>query len=107
MNDFIEMEKRSHWIDATRGLGIMLVILGHCIGTITNDACGRFINSFHMPFFFFVSGICAKKPAGCFRDYLEKKTRTLLIPQATLGVINCVYDITLRQLGGGYKGNLQ
>ena len=41
--------KRIEWIDIARGIGIILVILGHIgIGKI-----GKFIYSFHIPLFFF------------------------------------------------------
>ncbi len=44
--------KRIEWVDIARGIGIILVILGHIgIGKV-----GKFIYSFHIPLFFFLSG---------------------------------------------------
>ena len=55
-------EKRISWVDQARGIAILLVVLGHCIGYM--DAPGnRWILSFHMPLFFFVSGVCMYIPA--------------------------------------------
>ena len=44
---------RVEWIDAAKGIGIILVVLGH-IWLIGPGQ--KIINSFHMPLFFFLSG---------------------------------------------------
>ena len=70
------MEKSKNrilWVDASRGIAMLLVILGHCIGSL-NDPGYKFILSFHMPLFFFLSGYCAKKEEQ-FRPYLKKKAK--------------------------------
>jgi len=46
---------RLSWIDIAKGLGIFLVILGHLI-TIGSPIF-KWIGSFHMPLFFFLSGL--------------------------------------------------
>jgi len=48
------MVKRIHWIDITRGIGIILVIYGHLFST---DQQRYLIYAFHMPLFFFISGM--------------------------------------------------
>lgn len=48
---------RLHGIDFVRGLGMILVILGHCS---IPDPFWKIIYMFHMPLFFFVSGLCHK-----------------------------------------------
>ena len=53
------MSKRIEWIDSARGIAILFVVLGHCIGNI-EDPVNKFILAFHMPLFFFLSGLCAK-----------------------------------------------
>lgn len=94
------ISNRIRWIDTARGIAILLVVLGHCIGNST-DPVNKVILSFHMPLFFFISGLCAKYENGRFMGYLKKKAKTLLIPQMTLGVINCAYDVALGEQGGG------
>ena len=88
------ISKRINWIDVARSIAILLVVMGHCIGNL-NDPGNRFILSFHMPLFFFLSGLCAKEPTTKFIPYLKKKSKALLIPQLTLGFINCVYDFVM------------
>ena len=56
----MERKKRERYIDAARGIGIALVVLGHVIITegYTSGSVTKFIYSFHMPLFFFLSGWC-------------------------------------------------
>ena len=46
---------RIKWIDSSKAIAIMLVVIGHMIGDLENPV-NRFILAFHMPFFFFISG---------------------------------------------------
>ena len=46
---------RSNFIDIVKGIGIFLVVLGHQNTILTQE-----IYSFHMPLFFFLSGIFIK-----------------------------------------------
>lgn len=49
--------KRLDYLDVAKGIGILLVILGHCqLGRI--GRAHSLIYSFHMPLFFFISGVC-------------------------------------------------
>lgn len=43
-------------VDVAKGIGILLVILGHLKNPIMD-----FIYAFHMPLFFFISGMFVKK----------------------------------------------
>jgi len=52
-----ERNSRDGSIDVYRGICMLLVILGHSIGYIT-DPVNRYIISFHMPIFLFISGMC-------------------------------------------------
>ena len=48
------MSARIQWIDYSKFIGIVMVILGHLY--LNNKYITNFIYSFHMPFFFFLSG---------------------------------------------------
>ena len=61
-------------IDILKGIGIILVVLGHLIGGYGNDI----IFLFHMPLFFFISGFLFRKQK--LKTYLSKKNIALLIP---------------------------
>lgn len=72
------MSERINYIDVAKGIGIALVVVGHCtIGT----SLFNFIYQFHMPFFFFLSGTLYKneydtKPLL----FIKKKLKGLYIP---------------------------
>ena len=42
--------KREEWVDTLKGIGILLVIVGH-----TNSPFFKYIYYFHMPLFFMIS----------------------------------------------------
>lgn len=86
---------RVQWIDVSRGIAIILVVLGHCISNMEEPG-NRFILAFHMPLFFFISGLLCDGGADGFGVYFKKKFRTLLIPQITFGTINCGYEMLFR-----------
>jgi fucose 4-O-acetylase-like acetyltransferase len=76
------MQNRDHWVDYAKGLGILLVVYGHVSRGVFNagikvDAelfklVDSVIYSFHMPLFFFLSGLF-------FLASLQKYGRTGLI----------------------------
>lgn len=59
------MKERAYEIDVMKGVGILLVILGHCVPDFPVDLGAdylsanveRFVYSFHMPLFSFVLGL--------------------------------------------------
>ena len=77
-------------IDIARGIVMLLVVVGHSCSS-TDGYLNRMILSFHMPLFFFLSGVFAKqgfddRRAGTLLAYTINKTKRLLIPQILLGV---------------------
>ena len=71
---------------------MLFVVLGHCYMGL-EDPVNRFILSFHMPVFFFLSGMCARASSGSFGAWAAKKARGLLIPQLTLAAIVFAYAV--------------
>lgn len=71
--------QRIEWIDIAKGIGIILVVLGHCV--VKTDYVHKFIFSFHMPLFFILSGYCfhAEKYSG-IKEVFLKKAIALLVP---------------------------
>jgi len=79
-------KSRLAYIDIARGLGILLVVLGHTLAEanyhVQNPAVfflGRLIYSFHMPLFFFLSGLFFKPELG-FLDLLKRRFDSILKP---------------------------
>ena len=91
-------KKRIEYIDALRGLTMILVVFGHiemtCFGfnnpAFTNT--GSFLISFHLPLFFWISGFIAyrtntKWDLHTFLIASYKKAITLLSPAFLIGIL--------------------
>lgn len=68
--------ERIRWIDIARGIGIIFIIYAHVLGS--NDFRHLFY-AFHIPLFFFLSGIFYKKDVS-FTAFLTKSAKRLLVP---------------------------
>lgn len=90
------MQKRIEYIDVMRGIGILLVAFGHSIADM-NNPINRAILSFHMPLFFYVSGLLFHKKSNCVKENLGKfvkhKFFTILVPQITCSCLYLLYSI--------------
>ena len=76
------MKQRVQWIDTTKGIGMLLVILGHFMNdNMLVDA----IYIFHIPLFFIMSGYLFDINKGN-KTFLESKLRGLVLPYFSLGI---------------------
>jgi len=73
------MNKRIEYIDIARGIGILLVVLGHNDFGYISLFGYKLIYSFHMPLFFFLSGFFFN-PNLTFIPFLKKRFHGLLKP---------------------------
>lgn len=86
--------KRIDWIDWAKFIGIILVVFGHTEFNETNLYLRKFIYSFHMPLFFFISGYLFKIKEDNFKGYFINSFKSLLIPYVffcALALIICPY----------------
>ena len=83
---------RIEYLDIAKGIGIILVIIGHCISM--KSYMGRFIYTFHMPLFFFIAGLCFNETRYTFSIFLTKRIRQLIVP--------CIFFTLLLCLGAEY-----
>lgn len=79
--DYNKDKGRFRWIDNAKGIGIILIIVGHMN---INDFVCAWIYSFHVPLFFFLSGTVFS-PKSSFKEFLYRKIRGLIIPYFILG----------------------
>lgn len=108
------MKKRLTWIDNAKGIGILLVVLGHTYGIPVQ--LHHIIYSFHMPLFFLLSGYTFRGEnvrAERLREYIRRMARAYLVPYFLLAGLNlcgnALYELycrnfspvqQLRYLGG-------
>ena len=71
---------RVSWIDAAKGLGIILIVLGHIASVESPSLLYVYIYAFHVPLFFFISGLTLKPERDPFGTMLKGKLRSLLLP---------------------------
>jgi fucose 4-O-acetylase-like acetyltransferase len=73
------MPKRIEYLDVARGIGILLVVLGHNDFGAISAFFHRVIYSFHIPLFFFLSGYFINTSLSFF-DYFKKRFHSVLKP---------------------------
>ena len=89
---------RLEWIDIGRGAVMLCVILGHMnVGPLMTV-----IFTFHMPFFFFLSGFFWR--AGKCKDYILNKAQSLLFPYIFTVMIVVLLGILMEPLKGMVNG---
>ena len=92
--------QRIQWIDQLKGIGIVLMLLGH----VCNATFGVFpgivnfiIYSFHMPLFFFLSGYTFSIEKYCnYGEFLWRKIKTILIPMVTFSVFTILVECIIK-----------
>lgn len=99
---------RIEWVDVAKGIGILLVLIGHAPRDamrsryVSIDFLYHFIYSFHMPLFFFLSGVVyehTKKNKLEKKDFrfVTGKAKSLLVPWISFSVLiyMIVYGLNL------------
>ena len=103
------MERKHFYaIEIVRAIAIILVVIGHYSpdnAPLWYDSLLKFIYSFHMPVFLFISGFIyiATKKEESYLSFLLKKVKRLLIPYFSTSVI--IISIKLFSQGNAYLEN--
>lgn len=96
-----QQSKRIEWLDNVKALAIFFVVLGHTIGL--PESWEKLIFSFHMPLFFFLSGLLVKESIKEqeFFVYVVSKAKRRLIPYFFFAIISYVcWFLLFRHFGG-------
>ena len=86
------MSKRVQYTDIAKGIGILLVVLGHNDMNAYHPYLHRFIYAFHMPLFFFLSGIFFKLERS-FKELFKRRFDGLMKP--LIFTILLIYGISV------------
>ncbi|MBR1693351.1 MAG: acyltransferase family protein, partial [Lachnospiraceae bacterium] len=98
MEGKIDLQRtRAGYIDALKGLAIILVLLGH---RSFHTYITQLIYFFHMPLFFFLSGFLDKMQYSSVFEYAQKKAKRLLYPYLVFGVLIIVYHTAFDAVRG-------
>lgn len=85
-----KLDLQHGWINVLRALGIVLVVLGHTLGI--GEWLEKYIYSFHMPLFFFISGLVLTESrlAIGWREAGRHYALRLLVPYLLFSLITYV-----------------
>jgi fucose 4-O-acetylase-like acetyltransferase len=97
---------RIPWPDYAKGIGILLVVVGHVLRGLVNSSIlsdagfegflDRWIYSFHMPLFFFISGIFADHSARrATGAYMVDKVKVVLYPYLVWSLLQGLVQLIL------------
>lgn len=75
-------KERLNYIDAARGIGILMVIFGH----LDFPYLSQWIYTCHMPLFFFLSGMVFSADKYSFSTFIKKKIKGIIVPYFALGL---------------------
>lgn len=84
---------RIEWVDIAKGIGMILVIAGHTIYLGYSFP----LYAFHMPLFFFLSGLVFKDKNESFKNYVESKSKSLLKPWIIMILISFLICLSVPQ----------
>lgn len=92
-------KNRIEWIDIAKGIGMVLVEIGH---TYFPRSICLWLCSFHMPLFFLLSGMTYGERKNNFKEYVIRKFRTIMIPYYLFNIISIFVSYTFSYLKGEY-----
>lgn len=83
MNEVIVVKnkERTPLYDVAKGICIISIVLGH-LGIAT-----RFVYFYHLPIFFFISGLFLNAEKHSFKDFLLKKIKSLYVPYVIISLL--------------------
>ena len=87
------MTVRENYIDVAKGIGLILVIAGHLF--TYGHGISSIIFSFHMPLFFFLSGMVFRKRTMAWKNYLEKNVKRLIYPYVGYVLLGMVISMLI------------
>lgn len=87
-------KKRIFYLDIAKGIGIILVVLGHVMELST--PVRQFVTSFHMPLFFVISGYIISATNEDDKDVRligKHKLRSLMLPYAVFSFLSLLVEV--------------
>lgn len=82
------MNRRVEWIDTAKGLGIFFVVLGHALPD--KNFAATVIWTFHMPLFFFLSGLTTRAWGTSSLVAFSRGLKNLAIPYLFFSIVSII-----------------
>lgn len=87
------MKERIKYVDAAKGLSILMIMLGHI--TKEPNAVDMWMSSFKVSIFYIISGFLMSYSGSVksrtFKEFVSKLTKSLVIPYVTFSVIGVIF----------------
>ncbi len=108
------MNNRLKWIDASKGIGTILVVYGHVMRGLNSSSidmdrnlfqlADRAVYSFHMPLFFFLSGLFFSSSLSKrgLNSFIKEKISTLAYPYLIWSLIQVSVEVILSKYTNGH-----
>jgi acyltransferase len=84
---------REQWIDALKGWGMLLIVVGHVWSLSDVPVWYVWMFSFHVPLFFFAAGLTLKADSLPMSDFLRRRAQTLLVPYLIYALVGYVFYV--------------
>lgn len=103
-------QQRDNNVTIAKGIGILLMVAAHAG---MPDVASRFIEMFHMPLFFFMSGYCLKEQyLSTPNTYINKRIKGLYVPYVKYSLLflilhNLFYYLNIYNNQYGFRGGYQ
>lgn len=91
------MGKRLDFLDVAKGIGIILVMIGHSCGFIFG---GDYITSFYMAMFFMAAGYVYRPSGKSYGENIKKRLKRILIPYFSYNALLLVYFLIKGVMSG-------
>lgn len=88
------MDKRIEWIDICKAIGIFLVVFAHVDTTVVSSV---YIFGFHMPLFFFLSGLVFNYEKYTLKTFFKSRFNGLIIPYVFFYLITYLYWLVIER----------
>lgn len=100
--------KRENWIDALKGVGIVLMVVGHADSPVRIE---KMIYGFHMPLFFIIAGYLYEETKWNnkgLKELVRKRFRSYIIPYFVFGCCNLILNFGVEVLlyKNSFKGGI-
>lgn len=96
MQSELQTIKRIEWIDTAKGIGLLLVMFGH----LHVPYMSTWIYTFHMPLFFFLSGVVFSGGKYSFKEFCIRRVKSLVVPYFCLGFVIYLFYVIVNAVIG-------
>lgn len=88
----MEKSKQIEWINILRGFAIFLIVFGHSIGYSKGlTGLSRYLSSFYVPLFFFISGyLFQENREEKLISFMKRKAKRILIPYFVFAILSLI-----------------